>query len=577
MAKTLSSSSHGKTTSSLERIYLSKFNTRRYAYETKDYARKGSTNPSQAERHISTLEYDQISTELRLEEIAQTSGLQISYETKTLSLPVGSFVLFEVYDHLQNPELGELYLGEPNRQLTTYSNVETQDINSFIEDYFQCELDFIPRFSVKYITQLMCGTHPQTHADLWCVVESQVTFHEPMHHLDLAKEKHTRIYWLNEPPNLSQYQIIPMSSRYWMGEYHYKRLHRLPCDNELPGFEYEAKLSKRDLCIDETSLPFPVIERYQTESIRWYLAKGKGRIGFREGRASLVKKGKKLFLDGIIKRQEEKTQGLSMWSEPVTRSASSDQNLSSIQEAALSALKMRRVKRQLYLLHPQSLRVYALCLDDCRVKDHPPFHQIELEYNGRLLLPLDQLNHQEWFSFSTQFETAQILAQHAPKAALRCCERALLIGEQSNPKPSKKLYNLLHHLKVKLQAQMQEITVESSSKASDNTKTTEQEVLNEMREVLDTLINHQGCTLSTQTKRAWLQEQVKKSSELKPKKKKGKKKEEKLNSKELENKQVQAKKKNLKDKEKAEKGQKKKRGTKKSPAPIRDRKKPKTL
>ena len=47
--------------------------------------------------------------------------------------------------------------------------------------------------------------------------------------------------------------------------------------------------------------------------MRWYLPKGKGRVGFREGRASLVKKGKKVLIDGILKRSEEKSQGLSMW------------------------------------------------------------------------------------------------------------------------------------------------------------------------------------------------------------------------------------------------------------------------
>ena len=172
---------------------------------------------------------------------------------------------------------------------------------------------------------------------------------------------------------------------------------------------------------------------------------------------------------------------------------------------------MRRVKRQLYLLHPQSYRVYALCLDDCRAPKRLPFHQIELEYNGKLCLDLDLLNRSDWLSFSTQFKAAQDLAESFPKAALRCLERAQLFLNQNQTQASdtemEKLEVLLEQLQAQLSQEPSDHTTNSETDLHVNQETNaliEAEVIAEMKQVLDSLVQLQSCYTSVQTKRAWL-------------------------------------------------------------------------
>ena len=287
---------------------------------------------------------------------------------------------------------------------------------------------------------------------------------------------------------------LPSVSAYWMSEYHYKRLRRLPTHQDLTGYEYEAKLSVDHLDLDELpgelSERYEIIERYQTESVRWYIRNAKlsgigkvkkGRVGFRGPRASLVSKGKKQKLEGgILKRSEEKSQGLNTWE---------------LSQVARDAKEMRRIKRQLYIRSHQTKRVYALCLDYCYVEasTRAPLLQVELEYNGQLLLESG-----DWaLTFERQLELAERFLTSSPKVAQRSLERASWLQP---PTLSEELQARLEQVQTSLESAMAEQGVEESEGPPE----VEAEVLSEMRELLRSLRRGYGFKETSKTKREWL-------------------------------------------------------------------------
>ena len=537
--------------SELESVYKDLFNQARYAYEQREIPPLSFSQTTQHERdshRLSVLEVESFIERLKLSEIASRSGQAISYETEKLVLPVGASTTFEFNTEPAEAILGSLYITSAKGTLYSYQGISPTAIPYYVADLLPVEYAretsissaLKPRFSVTYRARLMRGEHKGELS--YCVIEDQVKYYTAGGELSLAQESHSRVYWLTKPQKVSALKTLPLSSRYWMGEYHYKRLHRYPCSNELPGYEYEAKLTPKTLFIDESLLPYQVIERYQTESVRWYLANGEGRVGFREGRASMVKKGKKIKLGLILKREEEKTQGLSMWSLGEEESGQ-DKVKAEAQPIDADALQMRRVKRQLYLLNPESSRVYALCLDYCYVTDldAQPLLQIELEYNGTLCLPIESVSGPEWLSAQRQLELAYQLAVEHPKAALRCIERANLISSQQEPKLAEIELNALNELGLKLQEQLDQelraseqlnesspptIGLKSKEKkekkkkkelknkksATVNENAVENEVLAEMTTVLRSLIELQDCVSTALTKRKWLKATIESNS-----------------------------------------------------------------
>lgn len=495
-----------ESTSPIECLYLNKFHHVSYGYEQRyrPFTRRSAIQPeSEMKWRLSVLDIDAFSLHFNLREVRQRRGLAISYETSRLSLPVGASAVFEVYD-ADDPQRGELYLSTTNEVRRSYAEVQIQEVPLFVKDYFWSlkgsECEFTPRVAVSYRARLMRGEY--SGSVIWCVIEDEVKYLEPSADLILAEESHGRVYWLTSPRVNDHIKTIPLSSRYWMSEYHYKRLYRLPCWNELEGYEYEAKLTPLNLAIDEERLPYKVIERYQTESVRWYLPKGKGRIGFREGRASVVKKGKKTKLGYVIKREEEKSQGLSMWalSEELVNFPSS--NTSGLTQ---DALQMRRVKRQLYLHNPASDRIYALCLDYCYVEGEEPLLQIELEYNGRLCLPIDEVTGDQWMSALRQYEVAQSLAVNHPKAAMRCCERAIIFDRGLKTDETAKRAQGLELLQGELKGRLTSTTVSrEQEQRSGDLRSLEQTIVDEMMVLIKSLIDQQDCKPSTLTKRRWL-------------------------------------------------------------------------
>ncbi len=332
------------------------------------------------------------------------------------------------------------------------------------------------------------------------LVEREVEYLHPSAGVVLAREPEVRLEVARDAAPelldaLNALPHLPVVTKYWMAEYHYKRLLRWPTHNDLPGYEYEAKLSVHHLDVHE--LPqelegrFEVIERYQTESVRWYFEGvelpglgrlEKGRVGFRGSRASLVSKGKKQKLaGGVLKRTEEKSQGLDTWS------------LSAVEPLAL---EMRRVKRQIYVVNRLNRRVYAVCLDHCEAETRrDAFIQLEIEYNGLL-----QIEPEEWgLSFEAQWRLARSLERRAPRAALRCCERAALFLP-AEPSPPAGAAEELAALTERLRAEV--LTLPAGG---DVDPALEEQVVGEMNELSAALQRAYGFVPSTQTKRQWLE------------------------------------------------------------------------
>jgi hypothetical protein len=165
---------------------------------------------------------------------------------------------------------------------------------------------------------------------------------------------------------------LPHSSKRWMGYFRMRKLVKPPRINELPGYEYEIKLDCSDPTVDPACLPFPIHRVYQTESTRYYYEGHRIQFrAFRTERATLVRKGDVEWIDGVPRRPEEKQRGLSPW------------------QLAHPRYVMRRIKKTYLLLHPETQRMYNLCLEVCRTGDDDAdeMTQIEIEYRGRVAVP----------------------------------------------------------------------------------------------------------------------------------------------------------------------------------------------
>ena len=439
----------------------------------------------------------------------------VSINTAALDLPLNAMVTFS-HDLSDDQAPSTLdYDDEFQGTLSLEVVHDTSEIHDHIS-YFECRRLIASKFSLApsqlalrmaWRMQVITCLVTWVNADGLCreaylSICSNTQYYEPSTGLLLASESEVRV---SPTTGLHQAELcellqngpsLPSIAEYWMAEYHYKRLMRLPTHQDLVGYEYEAKLSVSHLTLNNVpkvlSERYQVIERYQTESIRWYLENveivdigkvKKARIGFRGARASLVTKGKKHKLEGgILKRREQKKQGLNTWT---------------LDLSSQDVKEMRRIKRQLYLRSKQSHRVYALCLDYCYVEGSvgSPLLQVELEYNGLLLVEPSR-----WIlTIASQLELAETFLHTSPKLALRCIERVEWL--MTNTPIDEWEQSKLESLKDMIARQK---VVEASDRDAGKLKSLEEEVLSEMRELLHSLKEEWGYEQTHQTKRKWL-------------------------------------------------------------------------
>jgi hypothetical protein len=352
--------------------------------------------------------------------------------------------------------------------------------------------------------------------------------------------------------SLRDLKYLPIISKSWMAEYHLKRLLRLPSHNQLDGFEYEAKLSTQHLLISERDLPYPILERYQTESIRWY--REEKRIGFRGERASVVIKGEAVMIDGIAKRPEEKTQQLSTWdfhlgnqkTEIVEQLEKSEkpfahkdlEGIQHFEEKTHQALhlEMRRMKRQLYVLSPNRY-FYAVCLDYCTANQWgiEPLRQIEIEYNGQLIFE-DLIFTKQWWDLEELKRQVQKIETQSTKLSLSLLklseldhvhpliEKIDLLLDQCKAL-SKQLRLLgvfvfetdaqsdiqnhvdrLQNMMKSHQAQVNQLKAQQGLTQSQTFDAIEKIVVAEMNEIIDCLSKRQKVKPSKKTKKKWLKD-----------------------------------------------------------------------
>jgi len=169
---------------------------------------------------------------------------------------------------------------------------------------------------------------------------------------------------------LSDLPALPYSTKCMMGYSALEQAFRIPKYNELPGYEFEAKLAADHLDIDHGGLPFPVLEVVQSDSIRMYF-KGH-RVNVRAGTARTIIKGAVEELPGrVLKRTEAKVPDVDPW------------------EVGLPRMEMRRYKRKVNVLNPASMRVYTISLHLCESSVTPrdsdaSLMQVEIEYEGTM-------------------------------------------------------------------------------------------------------------------------------------------------------------------------------------------------
>jgi hypothetical protein len=149
--------------------------------------------------------------------------------------------------------------------------------------------------------------------------------------------------------------------------------------NELPGFEYETKLECEHLELDKKCLPFPILETFQSETIRRYY--DDYHVSFRGGRANIVRKSRDENIAGVLKRAETKEKDRSTWDLPIPRA------------------QMRRTKRLINIYRPENGRVYTIAMEVCRLPGETR-HQIEIEYDGTL----DPLHERDFSRAITEAE-----------------------------------------------------------------------------------------------------------------------------------------------------------------------------
>ncbi|HCH66556.1 MAG: hypothetical protein CL927_10395 [Deltaproteobacteria bacterium] len=170
---------------------------------------------------------------------------------------------------------------------------------------------------------------------------------------------------------LAGLSALPYSTKCMMGYSALEQAFRIPKYNELPGYEFEAKLEADHLDIDHGGLPFPVLEVVQSDSIRMYF-KGH-RVNTRAGTARTIIKGTVEALPGqVLKRTEAKVPDVDPW------------------EVGAPRMEMRRYKRKVNVLNPATMRVYTVSLHLCESSVTPrdsdaSLMQVEIEYEGTML------------------------------------------------------------------------------------------------------------------------------------------------------------------------------------------------
>ena len=280
--------------------------------------------------------------------------------------------------------------------------------------------------------------------------------------------------WVNSLP------IAPFTTKKWMGYHFFKQCYEFPRYDELPGFEYELKLSVDRIEIDLGRIPFPVLEVHQSDSLRGYYESFRACI--RGDRAHAVEKGPVTEVRGVLKRPERKTFGLVPW------------------ELPSPMMLMRRYKREVNVFNPDTLRVYTLSIHHCDAGR--TMQQLEIEYDG-VLLPGATAEmarfgvDQDPSHFLQMAHRADSMGWGSMVSGLMDRHRRLVSWNSSNPP-------------IKALPESTELDRRLALRASPNIGVSkvdpavEQAVIEDMLLLRDALIRSYGFRQTTKSKRKWL-------------------------------------------------------------------------
>jgi hypothetical protein len=198
---------------------------------------------------------------------------------------------------------------------------------------------------------------------------------------------------------------LPQNNIRLMGFCMLKKLIDPPVYEELMGFEYDMKFKLSGPEFDFECLPFPFLDMRISGSLRRYY--DGYRAGLRDGTAIIVRKGKKEDVRGVIRRTEVKERGIEAW-----RLDETD-------------LEMRRYKREVRFINPDSHRLYSISLHQCISTEE--MYQLEVGYDGTLVPSTLPLIKDFWQTGKVKplIELADLLEQAKyPALASDCYKRA---------------------------------------------------------------------------------------------------------------------------------------------------------
>lgn len=275
--------------------------------------------------------------------------------------------------------------------------------------------------------------------------------------------------WLESLP------IAPFTTKKWMGYHFFKQFYEVPRHNELPGFEYELKLAVDRVEIDVGRLPFPVLEVHQSDSLRGYYARHRACI--RGDRAHTVEKGPATHLRGVLKRPERKVFDLVPWELPSPE------------------MVMRRYKREVNVLNPDTLRVYTISIHRCEAG--ATMQQVEIEYDG-VLVP-DAASEMARFSIDHDPEHLLTLARAADDLGFASVARGLVDRYRRHPASKKGALPLPETFGAPSRSP-------SDARSIKVPRSVEDAVVEDMLLIRDALIQRYGFRPTTKSKRKWLTE-----------------------------------------------------------------------
>ena len=263
---------------------------------------------------------------------------------------------------------------------------------------------------------------------------------------------------------------LPQNNIRLMGFCMLKKLIDPPVYEELMGFEYDMKFKLSGPEFDFKCLPFPFLDMRISGSLRRYY--DGYRAGLRDGTAIIVRKGEKEDIRGVIRRTEVKERGVEAW-----RLDETD-------------LEMRRYKREVRFINPDSHRLYSISLHQCIAPEE--MYQLEVGYDGTLVPSTLPLIKDFWQTGKVNF----------------LIDLADLLEEAKYPVLASDCYKRASELSGQVDAGDNRDRIDRKIEEGTWTQEAENEIIEDLLRIRSILLETNKVSPTKKTKRKWLKRVV---------------------------------------------------------------------